>query len=681
MNANPLLVPSDLPYQLPRFADIRDEHFIPAFDAAIAEHTAEIAAIATNSEPATWENTVEALERSGQALGRVHAVFANLYGTDASEALDAVATDITPKLAAHSDSVYQNADLYARIQAVTPPPGDEESSRLHAYLLRAFRRRGADLSTDAKAELVSINQRLSVLSDEFSKNLLSETNALAVDLSEGELAGFDASRRQAAAAAATALGRTGYVVPLDLPTVQADQAVLERASARMALYEASQKRGTGSNVPVLLEMVRLRARRAEMLGYPSHADYVIEEETAGSADAARTLLRDLAPAAAANAAGEYKLIAELADTTAEEKVDGADWPYWESKLRERDYSLDAEELRRYFPLDRVLRDGVFYAAERLYGIRVEPRPDLAGYAPDVDVWEVKEADGTGIGLFLTDYYARPSKRGGAWMSGFVEQSRLLGLRPVIINVMGVTKPTDGSPALLTLDEVTTMFHEFGHALHGLLSDVRYPTFSGTNVPRDYVEFPSQINENWALDPAILRNYARHIDTGKPLPSELIDAITASRQFGQGFATSEYLAAAIIDMAWHSLSSEEAAGVSDVRAFEEAALQDAGLVVEHLKPRYQSTYFNHIFGGGYSAGYYSYLWAEALDADGFDWFTETGAAGPGASGEAARAAGQRFRDLVLSRGGASDYAAAFESLRGRAKDVAPLLRRRGLGGAL
>ena len=289
MNANPLLVPSDLPYQLPRFADIRDEHFIPAFDAAIAEHTAEIAAIATNPEPANWENTVEALEWSGQALGRVHAVFANLYGTDASEALDAVATDITPKLAAHSDSVYQNADLYARIQAVTPPPGDEESSRLHAYLLRAFRRRGADLSTDAKAELVSINQRLSVLSDEFSKNLLSETNALAVDLSEGELAGFDASRRQAAAAAATALGRTGYVVPLDLPTVQADQAVLERASARMALYEASQKRGTGSNVPVLLEMVRLRARRAEMLGYASHADYVIEEETAGSADAARTL--------------------------------------------------------------------------------------------------------------------------------------------------------------------------------------------------------------------------------------------------------------------------------------------------------------------------------------------------------------------------------------------------------
>ena len=392
-------------------------------------------------------------------------------------------------------------------------------------------------------------------------------------------------------------------------------------------------------------------------------------------------MRDLAPAAAANAAGEYKLIAELADTTAEEKVDGADWPYWESKLRERDYSLDAEELRRYFPLDRVLRDGVFYAAERLYGIRVEPRPDLAGYAPDVDVWEVKEADGTGIGLFLTDYYARPSKRGGAWMSGFVEQSRLLGLRPVIINLMGVTKPTDGSPALLTLDEVTTMFHEFGHALHGLLSDVRYPTFSGTNVPRDYVEFPSQINENWALDPAVLRNYARHIDTGEPLPPELIDAITASRQFGQGFATSEYLAAAIIDMAWHSLSSEEAAGVSDVHAFEEAALQDAGLVVEHLKPRYQSTYFNHIFGGGYSAGYYSYLWAEALDADGFDWFTEAGAAGPGASGEAARAAGQRFRDLVLSRGGASDYAAAFESLRGRAKDVAPLLRRRGLGGAL
>lgn len=677
MNANPLLKKSDLPYQLPRFAEIRDEHYIPAFDAAIAEHAAEVAAIAANPRPATWENTVEALEASGQALARVQAVFFNLHGTDASDAFDAIAADVTPKLSAHTDSIYQNAALFERLQQVTAPPGDVEAARLHEHLLRAFRRRGAGLSPEAQAELAAINQRLSVLSDEFGKNLLADTKALAVSLGEDELAGFDAARLSDAAATATSLGRQGYAIALGLPTVQPDQAVLEGASARAALFEASQKRGAETNTPVLLEMVRLRARRAELLGYATHADYVIEEETAGSAEAARKLLHDLAPAAAANAAGEYKLISELAD----EKVTGADWPFWEEKLRERDYALDSEQLRKYFPLDRVLRDGVFFAAKRLYGVQVSARPDLQGYAPGVDVWEVHDQDGRGIGLFVTDYYGRPSKRGGAWMSSFVDQSHLLGHKPVIINVMGVTKPADGGPALLSMDEVTTLFHEFGHALHGLLSDVRYPSFSGTNVPRDYVEFPSQINENWALDPAVLRNYARHVDTGEPLPEELFEAITASRQFGQGFATSEYLAAAIIDMAWHSLSVAEAEAVTDIAAFEEAALSAAGLEVEHVKPRYQSTYFAHIFGGGYAAGYYSYLWAEALDADGFDWFTEVGAAGETVTDEAVRAAGQRFRDLVLSRGGSRDYTEAFEQLRGRAKDVAPLLKRRGLGGAV
>lgn len=412
--------------------------------------------------------------------------------------------------------------------------------------------------------------------------------------------------------------------------------------------------------------MRLRAERARLLGYGTHADYVIAEETAGTADAARRLLFDLAPAAAANADAERKLAGELADTD----LGAADWPYWQAKVRERDFALDEDELSAYFPLRQVLVDGVFHSANQLYGITVVPREDLHGYAEGVDVWEVLDHDGAGLGLLLTDYRARPSKRGGAWMSSFVRQSGLLDRRPVVVNVMGITHPVDGSEPLLTIDQVTTLFHEFGHALHGLLSDVRYPTLAGTNVPRDWVEFPSQINENWAFEPDIVRNYARHVDTGEVIPRELLDAVVAARQFGQGFATSEYLAAAIIDLAWHSLTEEEAGKVTSISDFEEKALEEAGLVVDELAPRYRSTYFNHIFGGGYSAGYYSYLWAEALDADGFDWFRGE---------EDRRAAGERFREHILSRGASLDYTDAFRRLRGRDKDVTPLLHRRGLAG--
>ncbi|WP_460490454.1 M3 family metallopeptidase, partial [Corynebacterium nasicanis] len=370
--------------------------------------------------------------------------------------------------------------------------------------------------------------------------------------------------------------------------------------------------------------------------------------------------------AAANAAAERKVAGELADT----ELAAADWPYWQAQVRERDYSLDEEELSKYFPLRQVLVDGVFHAAELLYGITVTTRPDLPGYAEGVDVWEVYDADGTSLGLLLTDYRARPSKRGGAWMSSFVGQSELAERRPVVVNVMSITHPVDGSEPLLTIDQVTTLFHEFGHALHGLLSQVRYPSLAGTNVPRDWVEFPSQINENWAFDPQVARHYARHVETGEVIPQELLDAVIAARQFGQGFATSEYLAAAIIDLAWHSLTPEEAAGVASISDFEDGALAAAGLVVEELAPRYRSTYFNHIFGGGYSAGYYSYLWAEALDADGFDWFTQAADR---------RSAGEQFRAHILSRGASLDYADAFRRLRGRDKDVTPLLQRRGLAG--
>lgn len=655
---NPLLDPSPLDYQLPPFASITVEHYVPAFLAALDDHDAEIAAIVKNPEDPSWENTMEAFEASGQALARVANVFFNLSGTDSSDEFNAISAEVLPKLSAHSSAIYQNEALYQRLQSLTAPE-DEESQRLLDHTLRAFRRRGAALSDSDKQRLTSIDASLSALAEKFRNNLLADTKELAVSFERAELEGFSDARIEAAAAYAREIGREGYVVPLELPTVQSEQAVLDLPASRSKLYEASQQRGR-LNGEVALEMARLRAERAALLGYASHAEFVIEEETADDVAAVQGLMSGLAPAASANAMGEYKLLAEAAGT----EITGADWPYWESKVRARDYSLNEDELRQYFPLSRVVRDGVFYAANLLYGITVEPRPDLEGYAPGVDVWEVKEEDGTGIGLLLTDYFGRPSKRGGAWMSSFVDQSHLLGTKPVIVNVMGITRPVSGE-AYLTLDELTTVFHEFGHALHGLLSDVRYPSFSGTSVPRDYVEFPSQINENWAFHPEVLANYA------PDLPQQLIDAIDAAKQFGQGFATAEYLAASIIDLAWHSLSVAEVSEITDIEAFEAAALVAAGLDVKHLKARYQTSYFNHIFGGGYSAGYYSYLWAEVLDADGFDWFSTQ---------DDLRAAGQRFRDLVLSRGASRDYTAAFTELRGRERDITPLLRRRGLGGS-
>ena len=647
---NPLLTPSTLPYNLPDFAAIRLEHVEPAFEEALKRHAAEIADITTADTP-TWENTVEAFELAGQDLDRVMSWFFNLQGTDSTDEFDAVADRIVPKLSAHVDSIYQNDALYQRIKGVDVPE-DAESRRLHDELLRRFTRRGADLNAAGKSRLQEINQRLSELSERFGRNLLADTKKLAVEFSREELAGLSDDQL----AAYEDGGR--YVVPIELPTTQALQSELEESSARHKLFDASRARGRDSNPEIVLESVKLRQERAKLLGFDTHADYVIAEETAGTAAAARQLIADLAPAAAANAEAERKLAGELAG----EELGGADWPYWQAKRREEELGIDEAELRKYFPLEQVLTDGVFFAANLLYGVTVEKREDLAGYREDVDVWEVKEEDGTGIGLLLTDYNARPSKRGGAWMSSFVDQSHLAGTKPVVVNVMSV------SSNLLTIDEVTTLFHEFGHALHGLLSDVRYPSHSGTNVPRDWVEFPSQINENYAFAPEIARNYARHVDTGEVIPAPLLQAMEASRQFGQGFTTAEYLAASAIDLAWHSLADDIP---SDINAFEDNVLREYGLNVEGLEPRYRSTWFNHIFAGGYSAGYYSYLWAEALDADGYQLVAEEGIN---------RRTGAKFREAILSKGSSRDYAEAYRAFRGRDKDTRPLLQRRGLAGS-
>ena len=647
---NPLLAPSTLPYNLPDFAAIRLEHVEPAFEQALVNHAQEIADITTQDTP-TWENTVEAFELAGADLDRVMAWFFNLQGTDSTDEFDAVADRIVPKLSAHVDSIYQNSELYSRIQQVTTPE-DEESQRLHDELKRRFARRGADLDAAGKTRLQEINQRLSELSELFGRNLLADTKKLAVELTREELDGLSEAQIEAYQ------DGERFVVPIELPTTQSLQAELENSGARHKLFDASRARGRDTNADIVAESVKLRLERAKLLGFDSHADYVIAEETAGNAAAARQLIADLAPAAAANAEAERKLASELAG----EDLDGADWPYWQAKRREQELGIDEAEIRKYFPLEQVLTDGVFYAANLLYGITVQKREDLDGYRDDVDVWEVKEEDGTGIGLLLTDYNARSSKRGGAWMSSFVDQSHLAGTKPVVVNVMSITSN------LLTIDEVTTLFHEFGHALHGLLSDVRYPSNSGTNVPRDWVEFPSQINENYAFAPEIARNYARHVDTGEVISDEQLAALKASRQFGQGFLTAEYLAASAIDLAWHSITEDTP---SDIQTFEEEALREVGLDIDGLEPRYRSTWFNHIFAGGYSAGYYSYLWAEALDADGYQLVEQEGIN---------RDTGAKFRETILSKGSSRDYAEAYRAFRGRDKDTRPLLERRGLAGS-
>lgn len=656
---NPLLQKSTLPYNVPNFPAITLDLAAEAFPVALDNHAKEIEQILAQDTP-TWENTVEALELSGADLDRVTAWFFNLQGTDATDEFDTVADTWVPKLSAHMDALYQNAELYRRIKGVDVPD-DEESRRLHDKLLRSFARRGADLDEDGKARLSAINQRLAELSELFGRNLLADTQKLAVEFdSAEELAGLSAERIEAARQG------EGFALPLELPTTQSAQSQLSLPESRRKVFDASRRRGQDTNRDIVLESVRLRQERARLLGFDTHADYVISEETAGSANAARDLIRDLAPAAAANAEAERKLAGEfaaLADGGEDPvELDGADWPYWQARRAEAELELNESELRSYFPLQQVLEDGVFYAANLLYGITVRRREDIPAYRDDVEVWEVIDHDGTGLGLLLTDYWARPSKRGGAWMSSFVDQSELAGTRAVVVNVMSLTGP------LLSVDEVTTVFHEFGHALHGLLSQVRYPTLSGTSVPRDWVEFPSQINENYAFAPEIVRNYARHVDTGEVIPEHLLDAVQKSRQFGQGFATAEYLAACAIDLAWHSLDDDTP---HDIAAFEQEALAAVGLDVDGLEPRYRSTWFNHIFAGGYSAGYYSYLWAEALDADGFQLVQERGIN---------RETGQLFRDTILSRGASRDYAGAYQAFRGRAKDVGPLLARRGLAGA-
>ena len=708
---NPFAQPSALPYALPDFTKIAFEHLEPAIRAGIAQERQEIEAIATNSEPATVANTLEALERSGDLLDRVLTVFFNQLGSDTHDGLDQLEEDITPDLSAHSDAIEMDGRLYARVLDLVAQveAGTLTLDGPTAYLLteteQDFRRSGVGLAPDDQDTLRDLNSKISSLEARFGRLLLAGTNDAAVLIEDAsDLDGLAPDSIAAAAQAATAREHEGYLLELQLPSQQGVLAQLTNPRTRARVHAASVTRGAlpGENDtrPVIIELVHLRARKAQLLGYEHYAAYIAADATARTTPAIMGMLSDLAPKAVANARLEGAALADFAakapthddvasaapavvtgdatpgsrdlgtGTGTETEVAAADWAFYSEAVRAERFNLSDSDLRPYLELDTVLTRGVFAAATALYGITFTPRPDLVAYHPLARIWEVFEADATPIGLFVGDFFTRESKSGGAWMNNLVDQSGLLGRKPVVVNNLNIPAPPAGEPALLTWDEVITLFHEFGHALHGLFSNVYYPSHSGTNVPRDFVEYPSQVNEMWAWDRGLLAAYAVHVETGEPMPSEWIDTLVSSRQFNEGFATTEYLAAALLDQAWHQMGPDDTpTSPDDVEAFEARALAAVGLDYAPVVPRYRSTYFNHIFGGGYSAGYYSYIWSEVLDADTAMWFESRG----GMTIENGRA----FRDGVLSVGGSLDPIEAFAAMRGRHAEIAPLLVRRGL----
>ena len=686
MTDNPFLSESALPYRLPPFDRIEDAHYRPAFEQGMEEQLAEVAAIARSSEAPAFENTIVALERSGRLLDRVARTFFSLASADTNDEINAIRAEMAPKLAAHGDAILLDADLFRRVEAVHEARNEGDLSpeevRLVERHVRDFTRAGARLSETEKERMREINAELASLSAEFSDNTLDEVNASAIEVATAEeLAGLSEGEIAAAAEAAKEREREGgFVIALLNTSGQPALASLEDRALRQRLSEASLARGSSGgehdNRAVIVRIAALRAERAALLGYPNHAAFVLEEQTAQTLEAVDERLSGLTPAAVANARREAEALEELARAEGDDLGEGGeiaawDWSYYTEKLRAQRFDFDASQLRPYFELNGVLENGVFHAATGLFGLRFEERPELPVYQEEVRTWEVFEEDGTPLGLFLGDFYARPSKRGGAWMNAYVPQSGLLGTKPVVANHLNIPKPPEGEPTLLTFDEVITLFHEFGHALHGLFSEVRYPTFSGTSVPRDFVEYPSQVNEMWATWPEVLKNYAVHHETGEPIPQALLERVLSARTFNQGFATTEYLAATLLDLAWHRLTADEVPEASEVAAFEESALEAAGAAFAPVPPRYRSTYFSHIWSSGYSAGYYSYIWSEVLDADSVEWFRENGGL--------SRENGDHFRRTLLSKGGSVEAMDLYRAFRGRDAEVEPLLKRRGLGG--
>lgn len=681
---NPLLVESTLPYHFPRFDLVKDEHYLPAFAAGMAQQRAEVDAIAANPEAPTFDNTIVALERSGATLGRVSRVFSNLNGTVTNPAMQQVEKQVAPQLAAHGDAIRLNPALFARIQDLHARRAglglDPESDRLLDRYYKDFVRAGARLPEEDKVRLRALNAELATLHTAFAQAVLKEMNASGVLVEDrAALDGLSANAIAAAAAAAKAAGHEGkYLLRLLNTTGQPALAALRDRALRERLFAASFGRnsrgGDFDTRATVARIARVRAERAALLGFRHHADLQLEEQTAGSVDNVNRLMAQLAPAAAANARREAADLQAVIDAEGGGfRLQPWDWDFYAEKVRRARYAFDAQEVRPYYEMQRVLRDGVFHAATKLYGITFQERDDLPKYHPDTQVFEVFNEDGSPLALFIVDWYARPSKRGGAWASAYVPQSHLTGFRPVIANHLNIPKPPAGEPTLLTDDEVETAFHEFGHALHGMFSDVKYPRFAGTSVPRDFVEFPSQVNEMWAKWPEVLANYARHHRTGEPIPAAMLAKIEAAERFNEGYRTTEYLAATLIDLAWHQLGAADVPAADGVMAFEAEALRRAGLDFAPVPPRYRSPYFNHIFASnGYAAGYYSYIWSEVLDADNVEWFK--------ANGGLRRELGQRYRETLLSRGGSRDAMQMYRDFAGRDPEVRHLLARRGLDAA-
>ena len=674
MSKNPFLAKSNLEYELPPFAVISEADYLPAFYAGMEEQLAEVEKITSQAE-VTFENTLVALEASGGILSRVAAVFYNKSSSDTNEAIDKIEAEIAPKLAAHSDKIKLNQKLFARITHLVDSGLDlnSEDSWLLKRYHRDFLHAGAGLLDSQREEIKKINEELSTLQTEFSKRVLSETNDLAVFVDEvKELDGLSDNQIKACKAAADARGvkdkfMIGAVNFTGHPLLRS----LKNLELRKKVMQASLSKGLRGNGfdtrEVLLKMVKLRAKRAEIFGKSSHAQYSLSEQTAGSPEKVHTMLRKIAPAALANAKAEGRDLERLAKLDGIEKLESWDWDYYTEKVRAEKYDLDTALMKPYFELESVLFKGVFFSAGKLYGMSFKERPDLVTYHPEARAFEVFNEDGSKIGLYIADFYTRDSKRGGAWMNSLVKQSHLLNQFPVVVNNLNIPKPPEGEATLLTLDETTTLFHEFGHAIHGLLSNVKYPRFSGTAVQRDFVEFPSQVNEMWILDPQIVDNYARHYQSGERLPQSWIDKLEESSTFNEGHATTSYMAAAILDLAWHSLSSDEV--ISDVEKFEAEAIESYGLAYDCVPTRYRSSYFSHIFAGGYSAGYYGYIWAEVFDADTGEWFKKNGGL--------TRKNGDHLRSKLMSQGGSIDSLEMFRNFRGRDAVIEPLLKRRGL----
>jgi len=675
--ANPFYAASTLPYQTPAFDKIKDTDYEPAIDAGIAEHMKELDAIASNPAAPTFDNTMVALEKSGQLYNRVTQIFNGVTQANSSPALEKVQEIEAPKMAAHDDAIFLNTKLFARVEKLYRQMDslnlDEEQRRLLDVYYKKFVQQGAKLNAADKEKLKKMNEEESTLENQFRSKLLGATKEAAFHTADkNALRGLSGADLEAAAEAAKARKLPGYVLPMQNTTQQPILSSLEDRATRQAVFEASwnraEKGGTNDTRALIAHLAKLRAEKAKLLGYPNFAAWNLTDQMAKTPEAAIQFMDNLTPASAKNARAEAAEIQELIDQqNGGFKLAPWDWEFYSEQIRKAKYDYDENETKPYFEVWNVLQNGVFYAANQMYGITFKERHDIPVYSPDMRVWEVFDANGKPLALWMCDYFKRDNKSGGAWMDVFVPQAKLLGTLPVVYNVANFAKPAAGEPALITYTDVTTMFHEFGHALHGMFSNATYPFISGTNVPRDFVEFPSQFNEHWASYPAVFNHYAKHYKTGAPMPAELAAKIKKAATFNEGYIFTELLAAAELDMQWHTLSASAPEQKPD--PFEKEALEKKNLWIDEVPPRYRSTYFQHIWSGGYNAGYYAYLWSEMLDDDAYAWF--------GAHGGMTRANGDRFRKMVLSKGNTEDLAKVYRDWLGAEPSTEPMLKDRGL----